>query len=141
MAKKGNLSKPKGEIFIKSNDGNQKPYTLAAENAISGNGKGFYFSKEQIKKLGELMTTFPADGLWVVIGKPKESLKTDSSENIEIIPVNINSSSKISIYEGPEFRGEISLLLGGLCSITNDGVNQSPGTEGVSQRTPPPFPR
>lgn len=143
MAKKGNLSKPLGGISVSvAKDPLYKPYTPAALNAVSGGGKGFYFSKEQISKLGDLMASFPADGLWFVLGKSSTTAKKDSNEgNIEIIPIDIKYGGQITIYEGKDFRGEILFELGGLSNITNLGVNQSQGTEGVAQRTPPPFPR
>lgn len=142
MAKKGNLSKPQEDVYTKSKDMIQKPYTEAALNAILGSSKGFYFTKTQIKKLGDLMASFPADGLWFVLGKSSITAKKDSNEgNIEIIPIDITSGGQITIYEGKDFRGEILFELGGLSNITNLGVNRSQGTEGVAQRTPPPFPR
>ena len=143
-------------LEVKSNKNFAKAYIRVLNK---GTNEGIYLTKTQLKELSEFPENF--DGIWFAIGV------FGQRETVEAIPIKLKEKSfevvkindqvgglNINLGNGLIQNDKNPFFTGSIAKIKADGPKSSDesgeyeglegegqGTEGVSQRTPPPTPR
>ncbi len=144
MAKKGNYSKPIGDMPTKQSIRDSKSYKRVKNN---GNFEGIFLFKHQLEQLIEKIPS-NANGLWFVIGDiiKNEDLTHLSSKTIEVLPAKFTlNSPEIIIPVSSYIKGKLHTDFEEILRndkdyyVAIDGA-ALPGPTTPSQRTPPPRP-